>query len=291
MGRDIVATCDDGSWVNYQCKHYDHPLWPSDVWTELGKLMFYTLRGDYPAPREYWFVAPQGAGTSLARLLNNPDRLRSELIANWDGYCRAAITATQAVELDTAMNAHISGFDFTIFSYVPPLVIIDGHRETPYYAARFGGGLPPRPAPDEPPSQLADKEAVYARALLDAYADHAGQQLSDVEALGLAPDLTALLEHFRDARREFYSAEALRSFSRDQLPPGEYERLQDFVCAGVIDVVRDSYDDAYRRVLAVVRAAKLLPLDSHALNTSMTPSDRGGICHQLVNSGSFRWTS
>jgi hypothetical protein len=47
MGRDICAIYSSpapgGDWDNYQCKHYDHPLAPSDVWVELGKLCYYTF--------------------------------------------------------------------------------------------------------------------------------------------------------------------------------------------------------------------------------------------------------
>lgn len=44
MGRDIVATCvnpKDG-WDYYQCKHYKNPLHPSDIWVEIGKLVYYS---------------------------------------------------------------------------------------------------------------------------------------------------------------------------------------------------------------------------------------------------------
>ena len=61
-GRDIVGylgdPLSDCEWDSYQCKHYDHPLWPTDIYTELGKLCVYTHRGDYTVPRRYRFVAP-----------------------------------------------------------------------------------------------------------------------------------------------------------------------------------------------------------------------------------------
>ena len=25
-GRDVVCTCEDGTWINYQCKHYEHNI-------------------------------------------------------------------------------------------------------------------------------------------------------------------------------------------------------------------------------------------------------------------------
>lgn len=120
------------------------------------------------------------------------------------------------------------------------------------------------------------------RALLDAYEDHLGKPI------GIPADLSAeatLQGHFADARREFHSAEALRTFSRDRLRPGAFEGLQDEVYGGIGDDLRDDHDDGYRRVLAVVKTARALALTSHALNTSMFVRDRGGICHQLANDG------
>jgi hypothetical protein len=75
-GRDVVGYTgppQDGrtKWDSYQCKHYDHPLRPTDIYCELGKLCVYTHRGDFSIPRKYRFVAPKGAGTK-ALLINNP---------------------------------------------------------------------------------------------------------------------------------------------------------------------------------------------------------------------------
>jgi hypothetical protein len=291
MGRDVVATKADGGWDNYQCKHYRKALGPSDVWLELGKLMYYTWKGEYVAPDAYFFVAPQGAGNALAKKLRAPDALRQDLIDVWNDKCRLRITTTAAVELDGDLLAHVNAFDFSIFDYVTPLEIIDGHRRTPYFTARFGGDLPDRPAVEPPPAEVTSGEAVYVRALLDAYGQHKVRKIESVETLGADAELADLNDHFSDARREFFSADALRSFSRDSLPPGEFERLQDQVRSGVIDVVRLRHDDGYQRVLAVVAAAKQLPLDSHPLNTRIDPLDRGGICHQLVNDRKFRWLS
>ncbi len=291
MGRDVVATRADGSWDNYQCKHYARPLQPSQIWIELGKLMHYTRLGEFEAPAAYQFVAPCGAGNALAKILKSPDDLRAGLIAAWNARCRDHITSTGPVELDGAMRAHIDQFDFSIFRYVTPLDLIAGHRRTAYFVARFGGDLPPRPAVEPPPKEVGPGEAVYVRALLDAYAEHAARSELSLAALLQDRELTKLRDHFLDARIEFFSADALRSFSRDSLPPGEFERLQAQVRAGVIDVVRAAHDDAYRRVLAVVGAAKQLPLDSHPLNSRIDPFDRGGLCHQLVNNGKFVWLS
>lgn len=289
MGRDIIAAIKSGNglWDNYQCKHYGAPLMPSDIWVELGKLAYYTKRGDYSYPRRYRFIAPRGAGTKLSNLLKKPDELRRELLKNWDGYCREGITSTEKVECDLAMKAHIESLDFAIFQVTPVLRIIEAHSKTRWYAARFGSGLPQRPSPLMPPDVPADNEIGFVGELRRAYSDHLKQDIKDIDA-----DLagrTDLREHFNDSRVEFYSAEGLRTFSRDTLPPGEFERLQDEVHSGIKDDLRGVHADGYRRVIAVVKAARALQLTSHPLISRLHNRDRGGICHQLANDGKVRW--
>lgn len=289
MGRDVIATVNGGkgAWDNYQCKHYQKALTPGDVWVELGKLAYYTLKGEYSYPRRYYFVAPQGVGPKLSNLLRKPGELRDGLLANWNKACRTEITKTEVVECDAAMKAHIASLDFSIFQAVPLLRIIDGHAKTRWHVARFGGGLPPRPETLVPPSVPAANEAVFVAELRRAYADHLKQDVKDIDGgLAVRDDLR---EHFHDARVEFYSAEGLRTFSRDTLPQGEFDKLQDEVHSGIKDEERADQADGYRRVLAVVKTARALQLTSNPLTTRIHNRDRGGICHQLANDGKVRW--
>jgi hypothetical protein len=289
MGRDVIARVRDGNgaWDNYQCKHYKESLKPSDIWIELGKLVYYTFRGDYAYPRRYYFIAPQGAGTKLSNFFRRPEELRAGLLTNWDNECRQKITKTQVVECDAAMRAYIERLDFSIYEATPVLRIIDAHAKTRWHVARFGGGLPPRPEPLPPPSIPAANETVFVRELRRAYADHLRKDVNDVEKDLVGHD--DLREHFGDARVEFYSAESLRTFSRDTLPPGEFEKLQDEVHAGIKDDVRGDHADGYRRVIAVVKTARLLPLAGNSLHGRIHTRDRGGICHQLANDEKVRW--
>jgi hypothetical protein len=289
MGRDIVAfpNVDNDVWDNYQCKHYDHPLRPSNIWTELGKLVYYTHRGDFTYPQQYWFVAPQGAGTTLSNLLKKPAQLRQGLIENWDKYCKTQITSTQEVPLDEDLSEYIASLDFNIFDYVPPLRLIDQHCETPWYVTRFGGGLPPRPEITPPPANPALNELVYLRKLFEAYGDRLKREVNNLLDINSEGELRG---HYADSRIEFYSAESLRAFSRDTLPPRSYEQLQDEIHAGIRDEIRGDHDDGYKRVLAVARVARDLQLTSHALVSRLTVRDRGGICHQLANDrDEVRW--
>lgn len=290
MGRDIVGVRreDSTSWDNYQCKHYKSPLAPTDIWIELGKLVFYTHRGDYTYPRQYFFVAPQGAGTKLSNFFRNAEQLRSGLIDHWNSHCRLKILSREEIDLTDELLSYVNGLDFSIFSAVPPLRIIDQHAKTRWHVARFGGGLPPRLPATMPPDEPADHEVVYVQQLLGAYGEYLQQE---VRYPGDIANNENLIGHFEDSRREFYSAESLRLFSRDTLPPGEFDKLQNEVHDAIRDDVRSTQPDGFHRVMAVVRTARLLPLSGHSLHSRISTRDRGGMCHQLANERKVRWTS
>lgn len=288
LGLDVIgfeSGASEDPWDNYQCKHYDHPLRPSEIWLELGKLSFYTYRGDYSVPRQYTFVAPQGAGTSLAKLLRKPEETKARLLVEWDKYCRTRISSTQEVTLDASLRKHIEDFDFRIVTAIPPLTLIDEHRQTPYFAYRFGGGLPSRAPVKLPPVDPGPVETTYVRALLDAYEDRLGAPVQSHQ--DLMDDF--LQGHFARSRREFFSAESLREFSRDNVPPGTFEDLLDNIHDGVVDVEQAQHADAVERVLAVVKHAKAIQLTANALVARTYSADRGGMCHQLANEMRLRW--
>lgn len=87
-GVDVAGFCTDkgfeDKWDNYQCKRYAHPLRPSDIWVELGKIIYYSSIGEYTIPRKHYFVASLGVGTTLEKLLNKPNELREKFKVNWD---------------------------------------------------------------------------------------------------------------------------------------------------------------------------------------------------------------
>ncbi len=290
MGRDVIAVPEESNtnvWDNYQCKHYDHPLMPSDIWIELGKLVYYTHRDEFTYPRQYRFIAPQGVGTTLGKLLGKPDELKAGLIANWGSKCRSSITSTGNVPLEGDLRDYLNNLDFSIFGSIPPLTLLEQHRTTPWHIARFGGGLPPRPEVPTPPMEPDQLETIYLRKIFEAYSELHGRKVSSVADI---QDDTNLVAHYGDSRQEFYSAESLRSFSRDTLPQGSFEQLQEEIHAGIRDVLRDDFENGYRRLLGVVRTARALQLTAHPLVPRMHLRDRGGMCHQLANDRvDLRW--
>ena len=287
LGRDVVAqVAGSGEWDNYQCKHYDHPLYPTDVWLEIGKLFYYVESGRFTYPRRYHFVAPQGVGTTLSNLLRSPEQLRRQLLDAWDKHCRKHITSTTDVILDGGLRHRAETADFGVFCAVQPLRLIEQHARTRWHVARFGGGLPVRPPVLPPPDAVQTGEINYVGQLLQAYSDHGGAPLQCVEDLRTVVEL---FEHFCRSREDFYSAESLRNFSRDTLPPGEFERLQSEIFDGVVDVGRAPAADGYERVLKTTAAARALQITAHALVSRLYSRDRSGICHQLANVDRLRW--
>lgn len=289
-GIDVAGFDDDkqllGVWHNYQCKHYDHSLTPTDAWADIGKILWHSFKKEYVPPRSYYFVAPRGVGTTLTQLLLNKDRLRAKLIENWDKHVRAQVTSTQAVELSGTFAEYVAAFDLSIFQPYSPLQLVAEHATTTYHLGRFGGGLPARPSPGIPPAALDPSEIVYVSKLLDAYGDHVKSSVTDMASLKTWPKLD---NHFGRQREAFYHAESLRVFVREKVEPGTFESLQEEIFRGVIDAHDADHSDAYARVLAVTEKARGVPLDAHALGGHTWIKDREGICHQLANEDRLRW--
>lgn len=289
-GIDVAGFTDtdklNGVWDNYQCKHYDHALYPGDALPEIGKLLWYTFKKQFAVPRRYYFVAPKGAGTTLNAYLANAPELKKALIERWDKDCRAKITSTQEIPLEGEFLDYVQAFDFTIFEAKTPHQLVEDHKSCPCHAARFGGGLPPRADPAAPPDEIAPTESRYVEKLFEAYADHTKEAISD--AAGLRPH-PKLKEHFLRQRVSFYHAESLRVFARDSVPPGTFESFQEEIYSGVVDTHDADFPDGYARVVAVMRAARDMQITSNALISRAKPQDRDGICHQLANEDRLRW--
>jgi len=287
MGIDVAGITTDegffGDWDNYQCKHYDDALTPSVAAPEM---LWHSFRKEFVPPRAYYFMAPKGCGMSLSKLLLEPSALKEKVREKWADWCANRVTSKQTITLDGDFLAYFEAFDFSVFSERTALEIIDEHRKTPYFATRFGGGLPARPAPGGPPADPMPEESRYLQQLFEAYGDHEGAELTTLAALGPFPELVG---HYNRQREHFYHAEALRNFARDSVPPGTFDSLQDEVHAGVIDLAEANHDDGLARLNAVTQAATLLPLTENGLISVVKVQDRRGICHQLANVDRLKW--
>ena len=292
MGRDVIGYEQEDVSTSpvdvYQCKAYEHPLRPSDVWVEFAKVCVYTHREAYRVPRKFFFVSTQGVGPKLQRLLEDPAELKRQLIEKWPADCAAQVSDQEEIPLEGDLLAHVEAFDFSVFAYIEPLVLIEGHRNSPYHARRFGGGLQrPRPEPPVPPAVPGASEARYVAQLLEAYEDHLGRPCPAPSALDTEPQLNG---HLKRQREAFYRAESLREFERDTLADDSaFHAVKDEVKRGVIDVCEAPHASGYHRVVAVTGQARGLQLTDYVLVSVMHGEDRVGICHILANEDLLTW--
>ncbi len=296
LGLDVIAFTESAGfadvWDSYQCKHYDHALTPTDVYGEIGKIIYHSFQRTPPfnqtcyVPRRHVFIAPFGVGITLGRFLRDPKRFREEVRAKWESHCVPAIGSGIAAPLTGALRVYFDSFDFSIFDDRTAVELVEEHAQTSFHAPRFGGGLPPRAESGAPPAEPAEAESPYLRKLLDAYGDHLGTPVAGREELTSRPDLGG---HYDRQRVLFYSAESLRNFARDRTPPRTFASLQDDVYNGVVDVCEASHADALECVRKTVTAAGQLDVSGNALVGVTRVADKQGICHQLANDDRLTW--
>ncbi len=289
MGRDIVAYITDPrsnpnnyEWDCYQCKHYDHSLSPSGVWVEFGKIIYYTFKSEYPIPKKYYFIAPQGIGTSLNKLLQDTSNLKDTLKEKWDKYCKEKITKTEDILLQGDLLIYFESFNFSIFDSIAPKIIIDEYRSHRDFLKRFGGSLPSRPTISIP-SNIEDLR--YIDQLVKSYNTNSTNEILNVDDISLASHKG----HFEDARKSFYKAEELRMLNRDSLPDGIFENLKENIYDGVSSKSREEFDDGYKKVLAIESQAVQIPIESNPLKDTCQTIDKKGLCHHLVNDKKLTW--
>lgn len=294
LGLDLVAFTSaggfDSTWDSFQCKHYDHALRPGDIYPEIGKIIYHSFKRIPPfnqaerVPRSHVFVCPHGVGITVGRLLKDPDRLKQMVKDNWEKSCVPKIQTGLVAPLVDDLLAYFEAFDFSIFSDLTAVDLIETHAKTPFYAPRFGGGLPPISPAEPPPLMPADAESVYIRKLLDAYSDHLGSSISTADQLD-----ENLGRHYERQRVLFYSAESLRNFARDRTPSGTFEALQEDIYNGVVDVCDGDHVSALERLKATVITAGQVAAGGNALFPVSRVADRQGVCHQLANNDRLDW--
>ncbi len=293
MGRDVIAYINKDKpnykWDCYQCKHYKNAITPSDIYVELGKIIYYTYQEKFPIPEKYFIVAPKGVGRSLGDLLNMPDELKNKLKENWDKSCKKGITTTTDIELTGELLKYFDVFDFSIFERILPKSIIDEFKQkaTPKYIERFGGSLPTREKLSTIPEQTQQYELKYTSQLLRAY--NTDKITNNFQIEKDLTDVIPYVNHFKRARESFHNAEQLRNFSRDNLGEEIFENFQDEIFERIVDTTEESKDNKFDIVKKSEQQAMDLPIESNPLKTRCNVIDKRGICHQLVNDNKLNW--
>jgi hypothetical protein len=290
-GRDIVVWLDPPStfprrWRLYQCKRYNDRLGAGVAAAEIGKVLYYTSKGDYCAPQQYWFVTHKGVTGDLQDLLDDPAKLRQFILDNCQKYCAKKITA-QEVALTDSLRAHIKAFEFSVFRAMQPLDLINEHAQTKYHLAVFGLPLVQRPPPPQPPSDVAAEETAYVTQLYAVIAEHLGV---DVKAVADFARNHKMQRIFDRSRITFYSAEGLKELARDQMDDATFfDSLLGHFKDGLFYAYSAAGQSGLERLGATVLASQSLQLVAHVLEPHATPADREGICHHLANDGTIVW--
>lgn len=290
MGRDVIAEFQDGTCNYYQCKKYDHPLAPSDIYVEIGKICYYSYIGAILLPKKYRFVSPYDVGPKLSNLLKKPGDLKQSLISNWEKYCKKEISNEMEIELSTDFLAYIEDIDFSIFGCHAIHSIIEEYRKTNYFFLRFGSPTPP-PRPDamNPPDELAPVEVKYVskakRAFTLSKRVIPGHDAHEV--------LNSANQFVAKQRKVFYVAESLRQYARRvYLDDKVFEDLKDEIYSAVQDTVEMVYPDPLTRLRQTLTTAASANTQSNPLDYqfhAVRNDDRKGVCHHLVNDDRIDW--
>lgn len=289
-GRDVIAWLDPTTsshrrWKLYQCKHYGTALGAGNAAAEIGKVLFYSHRGDYSFPEEYHFVTHKGVTSPFQDLLDQPEALRDFVIDNWNKHCRSEIRK-DPVDLTPELKMHIDGVPFSAFRAKQPLDLINEHAQTRYHLTVFGLPLIDRPKPPTPPSEVAPGENGYMTQLLAVISADLGLSVSQLSDFLHSDKHTRLFDR---SRLTFYHAEGLKELARDQMAD---EGFFDTLLSEFVDGLYHWYTgvpDGYERLIATVKASQAIQLSKHLLEPHVLPNDREGMCHQMANVGRVKW--
>lgn len=214
--------------------------------------------------------------------------MKDELLARWDKSCKDSITSKTSIPLEGELRNYVHNtVDFTIFDDIPPLTLIKLHNNTPYHVFRFGSYHRKRPEPPKAPTNIDwTTEQVYVQALLDAFSEYRGTEIT----AATLPEFAMLSKEMSSARNNYYSADALDRFSRDWLPVNCFQDLKEQCYEAISPTILMRHLNAFEKYLKTSDSALKAPYDSHPLNFYMKPQDKKGLCHHLVNNGTFKWT-
>ncbi|EOW7075803.1 ABC-three component system protein [Yersinia enterocolitica] len=290
-GRDVIVWLDSSEvvrrrWRLYQCKHYGTRLGTAAGIAEIGKVLYYTLRGDYTIPEEYWFVTHQGVVGPLQDLLDDPNKMRQHVLDHWEEQCATQIMKAP-IPLTAELRAHISSFPFSIFRAKQPIEIINEHAKTRFHLTVFGLPLINRPKPPAPPSAVSASEIGYITQLYAVIGENLGMQVTQSADFAAHASLKKLFDR---SRITFYCAENLKELARDQMADTAFfDSLVDEFCDALYHVCNEMADSGLKKMRSTILAAQSLQLGGHALAPHVVANDREGICHHMANENRVIW--
>lgn len=288
MGRDVVGFLTsqrhEGSWHNYQCKQYGKTL-PTDIGIrEVGKVLYYSSRGEFTPPTAFFFVAPRGVNRNLKRLIAKPEEFRQVLLNCWGKYCANEISAGVEVPLDPTLRSLLETWDFSSVRVISVDMMLSDPAAKPVLVSWFGADPGPPPA-GSVPAAIEAREMPYIEQLLGAYGEREGCSFANYVSVKAH---AAHGQHIQRQRERFFDADAFSRFYRDNTMGDEIQALRRDMLHGVIETHAANHPDSLARVDAVMtQAANVHP--SGALAKYARVPVKQGICHHFANEGELRW--
>jgi hypothetical protein len=255
MGRDVVGFLTkerhEGPWHNYQCKQYGRSLQTLVGLREVGKILYFSHRGEFTAPTAFFFVAPRGVNRNLKRFIAKPSEFRRELLEKWDEYCADAISKGTHIALDAPLRALIEAWDFSLIRSISVDAMLEDLASKPVLYSWFGADPGPPPF-GKVPGEVEAREMPYIVQLLDAYGE---REKCTFETYADVKDHTHHGLHVRMQRERFFDADAFSRFYRDNTMSEEIDSMRRDMLHGVVDTHRADHADSLTRVDAVMTQA------------------------------------
>jgi hypothetical protein len=291
-GRDIVVWfgkpgAPDRFWHLYQCKRYASKIGKGIAFEEIGKVLYFASLGKYTLPHEYWFVTRKGVTGDLQDLVDDPEKLKEELIANWGEYCAKTIKKSTEIKLEGALLDFVRKTDLSIVKVKQPLDILHEHSQTYFHDIVFGKPLTERPPAPAPPSTIAEEERAYVQQLFQVISEMISAPVKAEDDFASHSKSATLFER---SRITFYSAEGLKRLAHDQMHQVEF--FHDLVTQfgdGLYHTYNGPAANGHERLRLTINAAQAQVVSGHVLNPHLKPLDREGICHHLANDGIAKW--
>jgi ABC-3C protein len=242
------------------------------------------LDGVYSLPDSYFFLAPKGLSTQFNMMVSKPTTFRDTFLGKLvkgDALVKDCNNPRLQVVRELAADT-----DFGMFRSVELVDALDTHSRTRWHAARFATALPARGTDQAPPAEYAPDEARYLQQLLAVYAERRPDKITNLASVENVPQLSS---HLQRQRVSFFRAESLKGYAREAVPPGTFEKLQDDIYAGVVDIAERDHPNGYTRLSEVLSGVGQLDLNRHRLIAVADINDRKGVCHQLANDDRLAW--
>jgi hypothetical protein len=287
-GRDVVGFLTkqrhEGPWDNYQCKQYRKPLSVTEGLLAVGKVLYWASRGEFTAPRKFYFVAPKGLNQKLAALIDKPSEFKQTLLLKWEESCGKKIIKDKSLPLDQALIDAVHNYSFHEIHKITIDELMDDPGTVPLLVNRYGADPGHYPA-GAVPAVVGQDELKYLRAMVDAYSERENISFANHEAVFAhathGPDL-------RVQRVCYFEADAFQKFYRDNTSPKIIETFRRDIYLGIRDKLKAPTIDALERVEAVMSQAAVVSPAGPLAKYAYVPVKQG-VCHHLVNDDEISW--